>query len=68
MSKKKDTGKGPGKYKPHRVTRVPARLADLIQECADEDGENFAWEVRAAIRMYLRSRGKLAKPTDPNSI
>ena len=58
---------GAGKYKPHRVTRIPGALAELMQECADEDGEKFTWEVRQAIREYLRSRGKLPpkpKPAD----
>ena len=51
-----------GKYKPHRVVRIPEHYAVLLQQCADEDGENFAWEVRAACRSYLRQRGKITTP------
>ena len=63
-TRKSDKAKAGGKYKPHRVARIPARLATLLQECADEDGENFAWEVRHACRAYLRQRGKLNTPAD----
>lgn len=53
---------GKGKYKPYRAVRIPERYAMLLQQCADEDGENFAWEVRAACRSYLRQRGKITTP------
>ena len=64
MGTRKTNKPKPGKYKPHRVTRVPERLAELLQQCADEDGERFTWEVREAVRMYLRHRGKMPPKPD----
>lgn len=67
MGTKKNKSKAkPGKYKPHRVVRIPEAVALLLEELAEEDLSNLADQVRYACRDRLIARGKLPKPSGPS--
>lgn len=60
-TKPKKTGKG--RYKPYKSVRIPLRLAELLEELAEQDFDTFSDQVRAAVRERLIRRGKLPRPT-----
>lgn len=61
-AKKKPTNDG-DKHKPSRMFRVPLRMAELLDEIAEEElGTTAAEHHRTAIREYLQKKGKLPKP------
>lgn len=64
MAKNKTGGKG--KYKPHRVVRIPERYALLLEELAKDHDETLAFEVRKACRDRLIRFGKLKPPSAPS--
>jgi hypothetical protein len=67
MGTKKNKSKAgkAGKYKPHRVVRIPESVALLLEELAIEDLNNLAIQVRNACRDRLIARGKLPRPSGP---
>lgn len=50
------------RHKPSRQARIPIKLAELLQEVAEEERSEFSEQVIIAVREYLRGKNKL-RPT-----
>lgn len=52
-----------GQRKPTKLVRLPAPLAGLLEELSREEvGTSVTEHVRNAVRLYLQSKGKIARP------
>ena len=54
---------GGDRHKPSKMFRVPTRMAELLEELAEEElGSSAAEQLKNAIREYLQRKGKLPTP------
>jgi hypothetical protein len=57
----------PGKTRIGRLVRIPRRMAEALQQLADEEGTTFTQQVQLAVTAYLRFKRKLPPPTGPEA-
>lgn len=51
------------RHKPSRMTRVPERMAKLLEKLASQKETNLVSEVKQAVREYLERQGMWPPPT-----
>lgn len=66
MGKKRSEtgGTGGDRHKSGKLIRIPETYHEILKEVARESARPLTWELRIALAMLFRARGKTLPPDD----